>query len=215
MDSLKDDSFETASRCLERLAQLREKQLLEDAEYQELRSLLISEIKRCASFRETTTRQEEKTIERLEVPSLPYGQLHSEIVAKIESNYKSAAGDAKQRIFRAMAEMAEKRALYPGDSALLTELVDNVFAPLSDDLLNDEKGEVSRKLLEIQRSLIVISVKIRDGSSTSPAAKAIADTSLQSSVRATAELPIELTKDPPKRMSLSNLWGKYVLTDVK
>jgi hypothetical protein len=216
MDFTKDDAFEIAARSLERLVQLKEKKLLDDTEYQELRSLLISELKRCASSHEPTTIiQEERTPERQQVPSMPYGQLHSEIVAKIESSYKSAAGDAKQRVFRAMAEMAEKQALYPGDSAALTELVDNVFAPLSDDPLNDEKGEVSRKLLEIQRSLIEISARIRNARGASPAAKAIADTSLQSSTRAIAELSVELTRPAANRMSLSGLWGKYVLTDIK
>jgi hypothetical protein len=137
MDPAKDHAFEAVSRCLERLAQLKEKKLLEDTEYQELRSLLLSELKRCASSRETTTTQEERTPEPRQVPSLPYGQLHSEIVTKIESGYKSATGNAKQRVFRAMAEMAEKQALYPGDSVVLRELVDNVFTPLSGDPLND------------------------------------------------------------------------------
>ena len=215
MDSARNEAFETASRCLERLAQLKEKRLLEDPEYQELRNLLMLQMKRCAGSGETIISQEEKTAERVQGLSVSYGQLHSDIVQKIESMYKSARDNPKQRVFRTMAEMAERQALYPGDSEVLTELVEAVFSPL-EGTLDDTTGEASRKLVQIQRTLIEISAKIRDARGASPAARAIADISLQSTARAAAEFSIERTKLPAAdRMTLPSLWGKYVLKDVE
>lgn len=217
MDIAKSDAFETASRCLERLVQLKEKKLLEDAEYQELRNLLISEMKRSVTFQEKEMVEASKPserIERIQAPSVPYGQLHSQIVQKIASTYESAGDNAKQRVFRAMAEMAEKQALYPGDSAVLTEIVETVFAPLQ-GTLNDSTGEVSRKLVAIQRSLIEISAKIRDSRESSPATKAIAETALQSTAHATADFLAERTKVETTNEPLSKFWGRLVLKDVE
>jgi hypothetical protein len=214
MDIAKGDAFETASRCLERLAQLKEKELLENAEYEELRGLLISEMKRSASFPEERMVEPSKPSERLQVASIPYGQLHSQIVQKIASTYESAGANAKQRVFRAMAEMAEKQALYPGDSTALTELVETVFAPLEGPV-DDSTGVASRQLVEIQRSLIGISATIRDAKEASPAAKAIADTALQSTTRAAAEFPVERSKAEARSTPLLSFWGRFVLKDVE
>lgn len=213
MDSAKDDPFETASHCLERLAQLKEKKLLEEAEYQELRELLIAEMKRSATLRETLIVQDEKPSERGYLPSVPYGQLHSVIVQQIESTYKGAGENAKQRIFRAMVEMAEKQALYPGDSGALTELVQTVFDPVEGR--EDSNTEPSWKLVQTQQSLIEIAARIRDSKETSPAAKAIAETALHSTARATREFSVEHKKAMPNRTSLPIFWGKFVLKDIE
>jgi hypothetical protein len=57
MDLNKQNTFETAANCLERLAGLEEKHLLEDSGYQELRGLVISEMKRSVK----STRRSRKT----------------------------------------------------------------------------------------------------------------------------------------------------------
>jgi hypothetical protein len=74
---------------------------------------------------------------------------------------------------------------------------------------------ISRKLVAIQRSLIEISAKIRDARESSPAAKAIAETALQSTTRAAADFPAERTKIEAKNVPLSNFWGRFVLKDVE
>jgi hypothetical protein len=214
MDSIKDDAFETASRRLERLAQLKEKNLLEETEYQNIRNNILSEMTSCTKFHEAKTPAVQKPTEPLESPSLSYGHLHSEIVRKIEATHKAAGENAKQRVFKAMTEMAEKQALYPGDSAILSELVEIVFGPA-------EGGEVTNvdpawKLLETQRLLIEISAKTTNSKVASPAAKAIAETSLHSAARATTEFSGEQKKPAgPGKLSLASFWGKFVLKDVE
>src|SRR5262245_7912669 len=123
MDIANGDAFDQVSKRLERLAQLKEQVVLEDAAYQEIKKLLLGEMNRCAKTLEPKTLEQDKTREHREIYSIPYGQLHSQIVEQIASAYKSEGGTQKQRIFRAMAEMAGKQALYPGDTTLLTELV--------------------------------------------------------------------------------------------
>src|SRR4051812_11937255 len=115
MDASGDNSFEQACQGLERISRLKESNLLEDAEYQELRALLLAQMKRFVSPAETShTTGPQLTLPP--TPSVAYGQLHAAIVEVIEERYKGAKGQAKQRIFRALADMADKQALYPGDS---------------------------------------------------------------------------------------------------
>jgi hypothetical protein len=129
MDSIKDDAFETASRRLERLAQLKEKNLLEETEYQNIRNNILSEMTSCTKFHEAKTPAVQKPTEPLESPSLSYGHLHSEIVRKIEATHKAAGENAKQRVFKAMTEMAEKQALYPGRLCDLVGTCGNCVRP--------------------------------------------------------------------------------------
>jgi hypothetical protein len=218
MDVGSDDAFEKACHHLELIEDLKRKELLEDTEYKELRNIVLSEMKRSATLMERNQRDEVTTYEALPTHSLPYGQLHEQIVQIITATYTSIGATAKQRMFRAMSEMAEKRALHPGDSVALAELIEVVFSlhdrPL-DELLSNISIEGVRQLLEVLVSLNKISTKIRDSKDTSPAAKAIAETTQQSATRAVEEFGIEQKKPSAKNTTLKNFWGKLILNDVE
>lgn len=210
MEPATSDAFERSAKCLERLAQLKEKNLLEDVEYQELRSLLLAEMKRFATPFEQIIPEQVSAREPLEIYFLPYGHLHAQIVQKITLTYKSDGATPKQRVFSAMAEMAEKQALYPGDSMMLTELVEIIFANLG-GVLDSSSNGADRQLLDMLRSVNEISARIRNAQETSPAAKAIADTAQQSTTRAAEEFKVERTKPEAKTTQLSSFWRKLCI----
>src|SRR5262245_49061381 len=105
MNSVDAGMFTTASECLERLAQLKEKGLLEDDEYKELKKLFIAKMTCSAAAEQEMIPGTGKPIESAVMPSIPYGKLHAEIVEKLTSGDRSVNADPKQRAFRAMAEM--------------------------------------------------------------------------------------------------------------
>ncbi len=214
MDFPQDDSFGRACQCLERISELKEKKLLEDVEYQELRNLLLSEMRRSVTLTEEKRKEQPLHSETPQSHSLPYSQLHAEIVKRISISYKSPGADPKQRMFRAMSEMAAKQALYPGDSADLEQVIETVFTPL-DGFLEDNSGEGARKLLQMLKALNDISTKIRNAPDTSPAAKAIAETTQQSANQAAEEFDTQRRQPEARTTTLKNWWGKLVLKDVE
>lgn len=203
------NSFDKIYQRLEQLSELKKKNLLEDAEYQELRSLFLTHLKDAISSGLRELKEPTSPLEVNQTDSPPYGQLHLQIVKKIRTSYKGAEGDAKQRMFRAMAEMAEKQALNPGDSADIEEIIEIAFTSLPDHD-NIPREEVYSELLKILKALHDIHSKVEANPNSSPAAKAIAEITHQSANEAADEIRSQRNKVTPGK-----LWGRLVLEDLE
>ena len=212
MDTTRPEEFDVFASRLERLALLKEKNLLDEEEYKELRSLLFAETKRAMLVPRDAVVEPNKTAEPLPYSPIPYGKLHSLIVNLITPAYAGEADNPKERMFRAMSEMAGKQALYPVDPQLLTMLIEIVSAPLP-GTLGSSPGPAESGLLKRLAQLTELATEIRDARDTSPAAKAIAETAQQSTTQAVEKLDVERSKDI--NTSLSGLWKKFVLKDVE
>src|SRR4051794_13592461 len=113
MDPTKPEEFDVFASRLERLAQLKERNLLEDDEYKDLRGALFAEMKRAM------VAPQEVAAERGKAPQtsylVPYWKLHTLIVDQIVSTHAGEADNPKERMFRAMSVMAAKQAVYNDD----------------------------------------------------------------------------------------------------
>lgn len=154
-----------------------------------------------------------RTVQALPSSSIPYGKLHSRIVDLIASTYAGESGSPKERMFRAMSEVAGKQALHPVDPQMLTKLVEIVSAPL-DGPLGSSPGTADSELLKRLARLTELAAEIRDAQDTSPAAKAIAETAQQSTTQAAEKLDVQRSSDGAGT-TLSGFWKKLVLKDVE
>lgn len=210
MDSVNGDGFEAAAQRLERLAQLKEKNLLEETEYQDLRSSLLAEMKRAASVSEGKALEQEKLRSYDGAFSVPAGLLHMQIVQWVTSAYNADDTNLKQVANRATAEMAEKRALNPGDARLLDSLADAVFVSLT-GTVGDAKA--AERLLRQTGKVNVIAAQIQ-AEETAPVTETIGDISLQNTIRVMEEYPKALLDAEAKNMPLATFWTKWVAKDV-
>ena len=208
-----NDSFVLACQRLEQIAELKEKGVLDTEAYEHIRGLLIQELKQSATAGENVSREYIVAVTPQKYDSLPYGQLHAQIVTKLTVHYESAGSNDKQRMYSAMSEMAESQALYPGDTTVLSQLIDVVFSP-TEVLLGDATGDAAGQMLELMSSTHEVAARIRSDGERSPAAKAIADTAQQSATHAAAQFNQERKRADAKNRSLKQFWGKYVLKDV-
>jgi hypothetical protein len=206
----KEDSFDIACQRLERISELKEKKLIEDVKYEELKSLLLSHMMNVVSPTKEGISDQPKQSDLVKESYISYGQLHLQIVKKISTNYKNAEGSSKQCMYKALTEMAEKQALYPGDSANIEEIIEISFTPLPDTISSN--SEVAGKLLMILKGLNDVHSRVRISPSSSPAAKAIAEITYQSANEAAEQIQTQHNK--PEQISPLGLWKKWVLEDL-
>jgi hypothetical protein len=107
--------------------------------------------------------------------------------------------------------MAEKQALSPGDAVLLTDLAEIVFRPFA-GAAGDAAEPGIREVLERTTSINLVSSKIRNTQTTSPAAKAIGDITEGAAAVASQEC---LKPQVTTTSKVSSLWNKLVWPDVK
>jgi hypothetical protein len=207
----KEDSFDIACQRLERLSDLKAKNLIENVKYEELKNLLLSQMMNVVSSTKEEIKEQTSLTEVAQKYSVPYGQLHLQIVKKISASYKNAGGDLKQRMFKALTEMAEKQALYPGDSANIEEIIEISFTPFPDTSIDPE---VADKLLMILKSLNDVHSRVKDNPGSSPAAKAIAEITYQSASEAAEQIRTRQNKPELSNTTPQKLWKKWVLEDL-
>jgi len=214
-DTAANTSFAAACDSLERLTDLSRRQLIEEPEFQQLRNALLSAMKEAfVSPRKIDTRASSSSLQPDPFDmAVPFAQLHSQIVDRIAAPYRPG-NDEKHRAYRAMAEMAEKRALHPGDAELLSDLIDLVFRPQQEDSAGNAAAfapdGVDRLAAVCSASAAIGS---RDGAS--PAAKAIAVTAQQSATRAHEHYKRGQPSEKRKANPLERYWRKLVWPDVE
>jgi hypothetical protein len=211
----KEDAFDRACQRLERISELREKNRLEDAKYEELKNLLLSQITNLVSSSNEEIKEKTSQAEVGQKYFVPYGQLHMQIVKRISASYKSAEGNTKQRMFKAVSEMAEKQVLNPGDSADIEQIIEITFTPLPEVTPGNSSDEMLfDKVLKILRDLNSIYSKVKDSPNSSPATKAIAETTHQSAIEAAEEIRTRRNKPELADVNPQKLWRTLVLEDL-
>jgi type VI secretion system protein ImpC len=195
------DAFLAASNALEKIADLRRRNILDEPDYIELKGAILVKMKQIVAP------QGHPTLPNANAPNspladyeVPYAQLHEQIVDLIAASYRSGA-DERQRARQAITEMDERGALNSGDNPLLNELIDAALSDAGDNL-SDQLGRVTE-----------IAARIRDHE-TSPASKAIVDTAEQSGKRAVREYDSEEKLGAGTGVA-SALWRKLVWPDVE
>ena len=207
MDEPRDDAFERACRRLEQLSELKDKQRIDEANFENLKEALIAEMRRSIVPLQQTP--QERPSQRVAADAdhpVQFGYLYGEVVRVLNGRYRSSPEDARQRIFRSMSDMADSRALYPGDSAELEKLVDGVFASYeqsTDANPDDELRILVRTLADLNR----ISMKVRDNPERSPAAKAITEVTQQSANQVAVEFEAQVPQPGGPKKPLRELWG--------
>ena len=204
---------------LERVGQLRAKELITAAEFEETRGLLSAEL--LSLVRPTSGTNEPGLIESQfdYVGTLPFGEMHDRIVDVIAKLRTNDGLELKEGAIAAIARMSEGRVLNPGDSPGLMTLVEAAFEPerwSEDPPLKDANGAAARLLLQQLSSLTQASARVRTRAGASPAAIAIADTA-QHSAYSAAQTAMAVGSNgvniPPSGTARS-LWRKLVLSDV-
>jgi hypothetical protein len=193
------DSFSNASLALERIASLRRRNILDEADYLELKTAIISKMKRLI---EPATEKARLAIGSA-VPSdytVPYAQLHSQIVDLIAEPYGSGM-HPNQRAQKALSQMEASGALNDGDSPLLNELLAAALSAAGESPPTDRLDRISE-----------IAARIREHRA-SPASKAIADTAEESGKRAVSEYASDVP--PASGPHAENLWQRLVWPDVE
>ncbi len=200
------DPFAAACDALERLTALRRQRILEEPEFLQLREGILQRIKRLAvPEMETSPKTDKKEREPEPEPddySVPYAQLHAQIVDLIAEPYRAGAGP-KQRAESALATMEGQHALNEGDSALLKDLLDVT--------LNDSDEDLPKRMEAIKG----VAGQIRGKRNASPASRAIAETAEQSGSRAERHYAVERKVPGSTHGAASSLWRKLVWPDVE
>ncbi len=195
------DAFLAASNALERIADLRRRNILDEPDYLELKGAILAKMKQIVAPEGLPVPERAKAPDPpMPDYEVPYAQLHEQIVNLIAGPYRSGA-DPKQRAQQAITEMEERGALNPGDHPLLNELVDAALSDAGENL-PDQLGRV-----------MDIAARIREHE-TSPASKAIVDTAEQSGKRAVQEYALEEKLGATTGLA-SGFWRKLVWPDVE
>ena len=195
------DPFSALSDRLERLAELRRQQILEEPDYLELKNSILSRMKRLIEPAAEASSQTTQT----SGPSgfeVPYAQLHSRIVDLIAEPYLGGAGP-KERAQNALSQMHENHAVNSEDVQVLTELLETALADTNED--------VAKRLSAVKG----IAERIRTSQSASPASKAIADTAEQSGTRALDRSTAEPQASTTSSTLGSKIWRRLVWPDVE
>jgi type VI secretion system protein ImpC len=201
-------SFAAASESLAQLAELKRKQLIDDTEFQQLHNLLLSRMKEACELapQPATPKVQAPASESRHLdPPVPYARLHAQIVQRVAESYQ-AGEDPKYRAYRAMAEMAERQALAPGDSEPLSRLIDTTLAGRP-----ETPSDLDRRAAEVKS--ISTSIASREGAS--PAARAIAETAEQSVEKAADWLQKSQTAQGQNGSLIERAWRKLVWPDVE
>jgi len=220
MATLTDDPFALACERLTRIADLRNNDLLDDAEYDDLRAKLLAEIKvSVLPAREDRTLHSAPTTPEGWRSEPSYGHLHAQIVKRIRNAYEESDQDGKQMSLRALAEIANSRALKEGESVQLERLVDEVYRPFTG---NAYSAEDAVAVLDRVITVSKISLEIISARDASAAAKAIAGVAEQSAHEAGAEIRRDVQEAQERKKSnvtlptkdLDPLWKSLVGEDV-
>lgn len=137
---------------------------------------------------------------------LAAGQIHQKIVKRISITYRNSEEDDKQRMLRAISDMADSRALNPGDSIHIEETIEIAYRPLS-----DETDSFSDQLIETLTALNKVHSNVKNNPTCSPATKTIIEITQQSSIEAAEK--IRLSKEPNNGKK-KKLWKNLVLEDL-
>jgi hypothetical protein len=214
MDSTREDRFAQACARLEKVQDLFKRELIDESEWKSFREILVSSMKEAARSSETeiesdASRPRNRPSSLDQVPS--YASLHAQLVEKLASAYLQSGGDDKQFVFRAMNEMAEKGALFNGDSEPLTNIIEIVFRPC-EPVPSEASDAPIRDVLTRVNEIALVKRSIQDSQFASPAAKAIADVT-----HGAATLGSNECLKPAKQAGkgLRELWKELVWPDVK
>jgi hypothetical protein len=212
MENVSGDSFVRGCQHLKLIAELNERGLFKDAEYQELRERLILELKQAVEPSKELPTAPDLPRERVAHHGKAVGQLHAQIVQRILATHEPAGIPPKERLYRALGDMAERGILYPGDSALLAEMIEAVYPPAEYE--SDDINGAYTLLINTQSSLNEVDIKLKAAKATSPATQAIVDTTQQSVTHAAKHYQLIPIESKASRPSLAEFWNKYVLPDV-
>lgn len=204
------DPFDAAADRLERLEKMKEARLIQPAEYEELRSSVLVALKAAAGGKEEEKPQAE--LGAVAAPPVSFGAMHARIVEVTRAGFAGEGTDERLRMARAVARMAEKGGLYPGDGEALQPLVETILS--LDETPNDsDLDKAHTEILQAVGAINASAGAIRSSPERSPAARAIADTAQESATRAVQAMPALLAapQAPPKR---GRFWRRFVLKDV-
>jgi hypothetical protein len=186
MGTTEADPFALACDRLVRIADLKKGDLLDEAEYQELRTQLLAQMKLAArSDREGEGAHAGPPTRETWQCDPGYGHLHARIVKRIREAYQESDQDGKQISLRALAEIANSRALEDGESVRLEYLIDEVYKPLTGNAYAPE--DVVAVLHRVS-SVNKISLEIVSAPEASATAKAIAGVTQESANEAATEI---------------------------
>lgn len=216
METSEADPFALACDRLTRVAALKKTDLLDEAEYQELRTQILAQMKLTVrSDREGQGAYAGPTTSETRQNDPSFGHLHAQIVRRIRKAYEESGQDGKQICLRALAEIANSRALKDGESVRLEYLVDEVYKPFSDDACTQE--DVVAVLHRVS-SVNKICLEIVSAPDASAAARAIAGVTQESANEAATVITRKVedgkrqqTETPPRLVSL---WKSLVGEDL-
>jgi hypothetical protein len=215
MDAIAANEFAKACQDLERISELKEKNLLEEVEYQELRRKLVAQMHIALTPKDRQTELDWGKDSTLTY-SVAYGGAHAKIVATLVSGHKSGEDNPKEPLLRALSKLAGRGALYSADVADLQEMIDVLCTPLDEELvLNDAKSP--EIMLSAVKKVNDISMQVTDRQNSSETAKAIAQTVQQSASKAVDKFEDERkgqTK-PWCARPIKDFWLKFVVKDAK
>ena len=202
----KEDLFNKACQYLEKISELKEKELLNDSEYKDIKTDILLQMKQATVSRTNDFEEPISPTQEKNRYTLSISQLHRKIVRRISATYESSGNDDKQRMLRAIGEMADGRVLNPGDSPHIEKTVNVAYSPL----YTTEDENFSDKVIETLATLNEINNKVKTDPNCSIAAKTITEITQESSNEATKEIQKDLANNTKKQ-----LWKKLVIEDLR
>jgi len=179
-----NETLQTLREALE----LKERGGLAEAEYQELKTRLLTQsgikLRSTVATPSTTALPEitEQTVRQTAI-GLHAGELHQLIVEQIEESYRQADGRTRECMGSLVTKLLELRALYPQDKPYLHNLLDVVC----------NKPETLEYGL---RKIDAIDEEVRKNVSTSDVAKSLTGIAYRSAKHAVASLETQKLKEP-------------------
>jgi hypothetical protein len=216
MESSGQGELAESFSMLERLAQLKEKDLLTEDEYAEIRRQLVFKIKAAtaAPYGDTTGAAVSPSPQQIS-----YGALHMVIVDKLAKHAVQLDVSSKELVFKYMSEMADAGAIFPGETKLLTPLIDEMYAPAqipTTVTINSKEGysALSDVVVSVNNSYNQIMLN-----KVSPATAAIAGTAQQSTLMAAETHKAHSSKadlspnNPP--VMFASFWKRIAISDLE
>jgi type VI secretion system protein ImpC len=198
-------SFDTTASSLERITELYRQRLLDDSEFRHLREMAVARMKASLTLEPTPLKCAPTPLD----PPVPFAALHAQIVEGLAKSYQSGE-TTKGRAYRALAGMADGNVLEPGESDLLSKLIDVTLSHRSPALRASTPEELDGRLAEVKDISAAISVREQ----ASAAARAITETAEQSVERANGQIRSDRSLMRSAGV-LEREWRKLVWPDVE
>jgi hypothetical protein len=211
------DAFETAARRLERLEGLKAQGQLDENDYRELRSLCVAQMKAAIGAHDAAARAGYTFSEGRQQREPRYGELHAQLVREVSAGYRGGSENAKQRMVRSLAVMAEHQAIYPGDTVRLEAVIEVAMdEPKTSGAANKDTFDLLDELLRRVNELSKLNTEAMGAEDASPTARAIAQTAHQSASEA-AEIMRTRRATQPQTPPAAHwaLWRSLVLPDIE